>query len=160
MVYSYLGWVGEQLFRPCRLRSTETKTGNSSLAKLLEGNGSTLLPDPGVVTSGQGRAICLLSVSLRCRPPWVYSAENQCVFLQIENGNRDRETARFVKCLPCNHEHPSVIPSTHVKRIGVLASACDPSIAKVEAGRFLEPSGQPSLARETSCLNKNKMYNT
>lgn len=101
------------------------------------------MPEPGIVTSGKGWTILSLLGFLKSDFR-VYSAQNRCAFLQIENGKGDEEMAHFVKYLPSNHKNPSIICSTHVKRRGVVASACDPSIVKVEAGRWLGPSGQPA----------------
>lgn len=58
---------------------------------------------------------------------------------------------QLIKCLPCKHEDISLIPRDHVKKLGMVAFACNPRIGKLEMDKLLgllnlsRISGMPSF---------------
>lgn len=58
-------------------------------------------------------------------------------FQSVNTPSRAGEMAKLVKCLPEDYEGLSLSPGIQVKKMVVVADACNPSAEEVETGRFL-----------------------
>lgn len=64
-----------------------------------------------------------------------------------DSGGREQmagEIAQLVKCLPYKQEDMSLVPRTNIKKMSVVANACNHSSQETEPGRCLGPAGQPA----------------